>query len=155
MTEETEHQEQADDLPMGGSVNPAASLETIQETMKSFLAAADVNSVYQKPVEHGDTIIIPAAEVVAVMGFGVGHGEGADEEGSSGGGGGGGGGGKVFSRPVAVVVASPEGVRVDPVFDMTKIALGFLTTFAFMFGMLARLRKPKKALEDLQNGSWG
>jgi uncharacterized spore protein YtfJ len=135
--------------------NPEAALDLIQDTMETFLAAADVESVYKEPIQHGDTLIIPAAEVVALMGFGLGHGQGVDEDGSVGGGTGGGGGGRVFSRPVAVVIASPEGVRIDPVFDLTKIALAGVTAGVFMFGMLLRLRNPRKTLEDLQNGSWG
>jgi hypothetical protein len=51
-------------------------------------------------------------------------------------------------------VASPEGVRVDPVFDLTKIALAGLTAGAFMIGMLARLRNPREALKELQDGGW-
>jgi uncharacterized spore protein YtfJ len=131
-----------------------AALDMIQDTMETFLAAADVESVYKEPIQHGDTMIIPAAEIVAGMGFGLGHGSGRDQE-SGGGGTGGGGGGRVFARPVAVVIASPEGVRVEPVFDLTKIALAGVTAAAFMFGMLARLRNPKDALEDLKDGSWG
>jgi uncharacterized spore protein YtfJ len=55
---------------------------------------------------------------------------------------GGGGGGRVFSRPVAVIVASPEGVRIEPVVDPTKIVLAALTTVGFMAGMFARMFKP-------------
>jgi hypothetical protein len=53
-----------------------------------------------------------------------------------------------------VIILSPEGVSVEPVFDMTKIALAGITLAAFAFGMLARLgqmqskyRKMSKAIE--------
>jgi uncharacterized spore protein YtfJ len=155
MTDEKKQLEQVGRIEDLGSADPEAGLDMIQNTLETFLAAADVESVYKEPIQHGDTLIIPAAEVVAGMGFGIGHGRGGDDEGGGGSGTGGGGGGRVFSRPVAVIISSPEGVRVDPVFDLTKIALAGLTAGAFMFGMLARLRNPKEALKDLQDGSWG
>jgi uncharacterized spore protein YtfJ len=56
---------------------------------------------------------------------------------------GGGGGGRVFSRPVAVIIAAPEGVRVEPVVDVTKIGLAALTAAGFMFGMWMRMTRPR------------
>jgi uncharacterized spore protein YtfJ len=114
----------------------------VQETLETLLETADVNKVYAQPIQHGDTIIIPAAEVVAGMGFGAGYGTGGplDEDGG-GSGGGGGGGGKTFARPVAVIIADKNGVRVEPVMDPTKIALTALTAFGFIFGTIAKLRK--------------
>lgn len=132
--------------------NQPQEIEIVQETMEALLAVADVSAVYGEPIEHGDTIIIPAAEVLCGMGFGLGYGEGsesvADREGkdtpragNSGRGGGGGGGGRSFSRPVAVIVAEPDGVRVEPVVDVTKIALAALTAAGFMLGMIARMSR--------------
>ncbi len=67
------------------------------------------------------------------------------------GGSGGGGGGSVYSRPVAVIISSPEGVRVEPVFDLTKIALAGMTTGVLMFGMVARLWSLSKKIQDVQD----
>jgi hypothetical protein len=55
----------------------------------------------------------------------------------------------VFSRPVAVIIASPEGVRVEPVVDVTKIALAALTAAGFMVGMLLRMNRPRKNMPNL------
>ncbi len=121
-----------------------ASLSAVQETMDRFLEVADVKSVYGQPVEHGDTIVIPAAEVLCGMAFGAGYGYGKSndpEEQNQGSGGGGGGGGRTFSRPVAVIIASPEGVRIDPVIDITKLGLAGLTALGFMLSVLARMSK--------------
>jgi uncharacterized spore protein YtfJ len=121
----------------------------VQETIEYFLEAASVDRVYGEPIQHGDTVIIPTAEVFAVLGFGVGYGSGqstdSDEKSGEnpGSGGGGGGGGRVFSRPVAVVVSSPEGVHVHEVVDPTKIALAAITASGFMVSMLFRMLKPK------------
>lgn len=133
------------------------SLDTIEEMMDSLLGSASVEAVYGAPIKQRDTLIIPVAEVVAVSGFGVGQGFGGPEgetESTSGAGGGGGGGGSAFARPVAVVVLSPDGVRVEPVYDWTKIALAGVTLAAFAVGMLARLgsiqrrfNKMSKAIE--------
>ncbi|MFO7623597.1 MAG: spore germination protein GerW family protein [Anaerolineales bacterium] len=130
------------------------AMDVIELTMERFLDTASVDLVYGDPVEHGDTLIIPTAEILAGLGFGVGSGSGSagkhdGEEGEEGGegygeGGGGGGGGRTFARPVAIVVSSPEGVRVEPVVDVTKIALGFLTAAGFMTGMILRMLSPKR-----------
>lgn len=50
---------------------------------------------------------------------------------------GGGGGGR--GRPVAVIVVAADGVRVQPVLDVTRLALAGMTTGAFMAFWLARL----------------
>jgi len=125
------------------------SLQFMETTIEEFMSAASVEAVYGKPVKQGDTLIIPAAEVVAGMGFGVGGGGGGAPE-NGGSGVGGGGGGRVLSRPVAVVIASPDGVRVEPVVDVTKVALALFTALGFMVGMVARMRNPKRALAEYQ-----
>ena len=38
-------------------------------------------------------------------------------------------------------LADEDGVRVEPVFDRTKVALAALTAFGFIFGMMARMRR--------------
>ncbi|HSO27164.1 MAG TPA: spore germination protein GerW family protein [Anaerolineales bacterium] len=129
------------------------ALNVVQDTMENFLAPAHVSAVYGEPIQSGETLIIPTAEILSVAGFGVGSGyatgpEG-DENGGSGGGAGGGGGGRVLARPVAVIIASPEGVRIEPVVDATKIALGFLTALGFMIAMIARMLNPRKVLGDI------
>jgi len=130
------------------------SAQPLQETMEKFLSAADVRAVFGEPVEHGETLIIPTAEVVSGMGFGMGFGggegpmpEGEAESTGSGGGGGGGGGGRVLSRPVAVVIADQHGVRVEPIVDPTKIAIALFTTIGFMAAVAGRMKGKKPRLE--------
>ena len=133
------------------SEQPVAAMELIQNTMDEFLATADVHAVYGEPIEHGTTLIIPAAEVLCGMGFGVGSGRGGEgsSEGGSGSGSGGGGGGRVFSRPVAVVISDSDGVHVETVVDATKIALAALTAAGFMLGTLLRMLSARKALPKI------
>ena len=151
------------DSAAGGEVRGfERGLDHVDHTFDRFLAAADVDKVFGEPIRQGDTTIVPAAELITGMGFGFGFGRGSDSRRHEGGGGGGGGGGSVLARPVAVVVASPEGVRVEPVVDVTKVALAALTAGGFMlatwFG-LARPKKPdfcqKTPAECVQGAPWG
>ena len=121
-------------------------LHTIQTTMDKFLNAANINAVYGPPVREADHIVIPTAEVLSFAGFGLGAGSGSQGTGeneNTGSGGGGGGGGRILSRPVAVIVISPSGVRVEPIVDVTKIALALFTTLGFMTAMFTRMRSAK------------
>jgi uncharacterized spore protein YtfJ len=149
------------------------AIEIVGDTMDSFLAIADVSCVYGAPLEKNGAVLIPAAEVLAVAGFGVGYGHGSgsskpevaccgecaeeelvdedkdedeeEEESGAPSGGGGGGGGKIFARPVAVVVVSPEGqVSVQPVVDPTKIVLAALAAGGIMVVTLLNLFKPRR-----------
>jgi uncharacterized spore protein YtfJ len=135
------------------------ALNLVQDTMETFLESATVDAVYGEPIVSGDHLIIPAAEVLSALGFGVGSGygsspteEGEGQKNAMGGGSGGGGGGRVLSRPVAVVIASPEGVRVEPVVDVTKIVLAGLTAAGFMLTLLMRMANPRKGIKDLSDG---
>ena len=120
--------------------DPGQALDAAQETMEAFIETADVSSVYGEPILHEETMIIPTAEVLAVAGFGAGYGAGGPQD-SGGEGGGAGGGGKTFSRPVAVVIADQNGVRVEPVVDPTKIAMTFFTALGFMVATIARMMR--------------
>jgi uncharacterized spore protein YtfJ len=137
------------DLPDTES-RPGNAVDSIEEVMHHYLEAATVEAVYGEPVRSGETLVVPAAEVVSVFGFGMGSGSGtaAANVGGSGGGGGGGGGGRVLSRPVAVVVITPGAVRVEPVVDVTKLGLAALTAFGFMFMTMLRMSSRRRALPD-------
>jgi uncharacterized spore protein YtfJ len=118
-----------------------SSLQIVQTTLQEFLGSADVSKVYGEHIQNGDTIIIPASESAYAMGFGVGAGAGTDDNEAGGSGAGGGGGGWSMARPVAVVVAYPTGVRVEPVIDLTKIGLAALTAAGFMMATLMRMSR--------------
>lgn len=122
------------------------SMDKVHRTVMTTLEKAHVEKVFGEPIQMGENVIIPGAEVLVGYGygFGGGYGEEGKAEANCRGGGGGGGGGRTISRPVAVIIASPEGVRVEPVFDRTKIALAALTAAGFMAGMLVRMLRPAK-----------
>ena len=128
------------------SPEPNQPLNTVQNTMDKFLSAANVEAVYGPPINQGETTIIPAAEVLSIAGFGFGSGSGPQGEAETqhtGSGGGGGGGGRVLSRPVAAIILTPTGVRVEPIVDVTKIVLAIFTTLGFMAAMFTRMSNPK------------
>jgi len=121
---------------------------------------AQPGAVFSEPVTAEGHTIITASEVSVGMGFGYGMGGGTsprragakmasegetqDEEDSDGIGGGGGGGGASGGRPVAVISIGKEGVQVEPVVDVTKIALAFFTTLGSMFFMRSKMRQAGK-----------
>ena len=156
------NEEHALDNPLSESEQNLKVIDSIQQIVSDFADTAAVEAVYGKPVKNGDITIIPTAEVLCGMGVGMGIGSGgftppdeaspkAQAKGPSkgpntpqqGSGAGGGGGGYTFSRPVAVVIASPEGVRVEPVIDRTKIAIAAFTTAGFMLSMISRMFRGK------------
>jgi uncharacterized spore protein YtfJ len=117
----------------------------VERTLARLLEAARIGAVYGPPIAHGDDLVIPAAEILAVAGAGAGDGAGRrEEERRAGRAAGGGGGGRVLSRPVAVVVMSKEGVTVRPIIDPTKIALAALTAAGFVWGAVLRVRRSSR-----------
>jgi len=132
-----------------------APLDTMQRLFDRHLDAARVEAVYGEPVASGDMLVIPAAEVLSVIGVGMGGGsgpatvnEGAPE--GTAGGTGGGGGGRVLARPVAAIIIRPGGVTVQPIVDVTKIGLAALTAVGFMAGMAATLGSRKRAMRAMR-----
>jgi uncharacterized spore protein YtfJ len=137
--------------------------ENSQEILEKFVETARPSSVFAPPLSAGDYTIITASEVYAGMGIGFGGGGGsgpaaseepigdqppaeaptAEEELSpgSGVGYGGGGGGVTLGRPVAAISIGPDGVRVEPIVDVTKIAIALFTTLGAMALMFSRMTR--------------
>jgi uncharacterized spore protein YtfJ len=123
---------------------PDALVTAVQGPLEKFMEAARVEAVVGAQIKYGDTLVIPTAEVFNAMGFGIGSGQVKDED-NIGRGGGGGGGGQALARPVAVIVMSPAGVRVEPVVDVTKIALAAFTAAGFVAAMVWRMSRSVRA----------
>lgn len=110
---------------------------------------AKPNAIFSRPETSGDYSVITASEITVGMGAGFGGGGGVGPQGEgeagtaegAGVGGGGGGGGSATGRPVAAIIIGPNGVRVEPIVDVTKIALAALTAFG---GMLLFSKKMKR-----------
>jgi uncharacterized spore protein YtfJ len=133
------------------------------ETIDKLFDVARPSAIFSDPVTIGERTIITASEVGVGMGVGYGSGggtsggtEGKEESeqadkpalpAGEGFGGGGGGGGYSSGRPVAAIVIEPDGVRVEPVFDVTKIALAFFTMLGSVFFMGMRIRQAANKLK--------
>jgi|DewCreStandDraft_5_1066085.scaffolds.fasta_scaffold15121_3 uncharacterized spore protein YtfJ len=97
-------------------------LRELWSRLEATPAAASVRTVFGEPVRVGDRVIIPVAQVCGGVGLGFGQRPAAGAEGGPSAQGGGGGGG-FTARPLAVVVATPERVEVQPVLDLTRLAV--------------------------------
>jgi uncharacterized spore protein YtfJ len=127
------------------------SQKEANDLLEKLIAVGNTDAVFSDPVVSGEYTVITAAEARVAMGFGFGGGGGSDSggeseesEGSVGYGGGGGGGGASVARPVAIIEIGPNGVRVEPIIDPTKIALAFVTMLITIFSMGARMRRIAK-----------
>ena len=142
-------------------VTAVKNQEQAAELVEKLFAVAQPGAVYGEPVTAEGYTVISASEVSVSMGFGYGIGGGKgiesaegeavsedEPEGENGEargfGGGGGGGGISTGRPVAVISIGPEGVRVEPIVDATKIALAFFTTLGSMLFMLSKMRRASR-----------
>lgn len=133
----------------GVSFETVSDVESGNAVMDKFLAVADINSVYSEPLAVGEAVVIQAAEVFAAGGFGYGSGDSIKKEGDDdaqlsgqGAGSGGGGGGYFTGRPVAaIIIEKDKPVRVEPIFDVTKVTLALFTMLGSVAFMLARMRK--------------
>ena len=128
--------------------------EVARETAERIFSAARPGAVFGEPVRAGEYTLITASEVTAAGGFGFG---GMPETGTTGAagqagpapprpaGGGGGGGGASLARPVATIIIGPEGVKVQPIVDLTKIALAALTAWGAIAIMLVRMSRAARS----------
>jgi len=113
------------------------------ELISKLFDITNPDAVYGQPITVGEHTIITASEYTASIGAGYGGSAGnspGSQGDSTGFNGGGGGGGMTMARPVATIIVGPNGVRVEPVVDATKIAI---TMFTGLGAMAMALRKMK------------
>lgn len=117
---------------------------------------AKPSAVFSEPQTVGDYTVITAGEVMVSMGagFGGGGGSGPEEDAlgvvreEGGFGVGGGGGGFAMGRASAAISVGPDGVRVEPIFDVTKVAIALFTTFAAIVATLAQIARVRREMEQ-------
>jgi uncharacterized spore protein YtfJ len=119
------------------------ALNKLFDTIEQARETANWEAAFGEPQVLEDRTIIPVAQVG--YGFGLGFGSGTmpadeeDEPASTGEGGGGGGG--VLTRPLGVIVITPESVYFEEVRDEGKIAivaLGMVTLSVFQIAKTLR-----------------
>jgi uncharacterized spore protein YtfJ len=133
--------------------NESDKMRELGETVfEKIYAAAQPGAVFSPPVVSGAYTVITASEVAAGGGFGFGSGsgptQGSEETPASGeasrvGGGGGGGGGGSSGRPVAAIVIGPDGVKIQPIVDATKVALAAIGAWLSIAFLLVRRSRVK------------
>lgn len=106
-------------LPVTPSDNPAERVSGLaSKAVQELRSALDTSQAVGTPIVLGDTTVIPLFSMG--MGFGVGGGDGGasgNSERSQVGAGGGGGG----VKPVAIIIAGPDGVRMEPIEDLNMM----------------------------------
>ena len=120
------------------------SVESSQETTELIGRLFDValpDAIFSDPLTKGDYTVILASETTVSMGAGFGGGGGIDTDGEQGSGGGGGGGGYAANRPVAMIEIGPNGVRVEPIIDASKIVVTFIASLIAIFAALGKARR--------------
>ncbi len=129
------------------AIESVPNQKAANQLMERLFDITKPEAVFSQPVTQGQYTVITASELTAGMGVGYGGGGGSGEpnpEGQASGvgfGGGGGGGGGTLARPVAAIIIGPEGVRVEPIVDATKIAIAFFTAFGAMWMALSKMRQ--------------
>jgi len=146
------------EITEGNALSTGESFEQGSKVFEKIFAAAQPGAVYGEPIVSGQYTLITASEVAAGGGFGYGRGFGPVRGAAAGsvptgataesraevaqaGGGGGGGGGGAMGRPVAIIVIGPDGVKVKPVVDATKLAIAGVTAMAAMVAVMRRMRR--------------
>jgi uncharacterized spore protein YtfJ len=126
-----------------GDSDAAPGGEQVERIVERLTGGLTADTVFGKPQRVGDRVIITAAAVQRAGGFGFGGGSGTDPQGSVGRGGGAGGGAQGEGRPVAVIEVGPDGVRVRPVLDFTRIGLTVIAALltAMRLGRVRRRRR--------------
>ncbi|GIK72578.1 MAG: hypothetical protein BroJett021_15660 [Chloroflexota bacterium] len=122
---------------------PVRSVDEAGRLIGRLFDVARTDAVYSPPLTQSGVTVITASELSVSMGVGFGGGEGEGDE-SGGSGGGGGGGGFALGRPVAVITIDQHGVTVQPVFDLTKVAIAGITALGAMFIAYRRMARASR-----------
>ncbi|MDA0245833.1 MAG: spore germination protein GerW family protein [Chloroflexi bacterium] len=122
---------------------PIGSMSEANGVLAKFLGLGTAEAAVTRHTQ-GETSVITLNEIGGTFGYGFGGGKnGENEEG-----GGGGGGGMTWSRPVATILITPNGVRLEPVVDVTKIAVTMFTTLGAIFMVVRRMRRTRRELRS-------
>jgi uncharacterized spore protein YtfJ len=129
------------------STMPQPTIQAIEHTINRLMDVAKTEAIFGKPVERNGVTIIPCSEIAVGLGMGGGRGvrpttdEQKREAGKEMGGGGGGG---ARGRPIAVVVVTRDKVSVQPIPNVTRIAVSLFTTLGFIVLGLVQLQRARR-----------
>jgi len=116
------------------------SLDKLFAVVEGFKDAAHWRAAFGEPQVVGDKTLIPVAKVGYGFGLGFGQGPGQpEEEGKQAPGGeGGGGGGTAASKPLGVIVVTPEEVYFEETADESRIAIAGIMMGALIVWQFAK-----------------
>jgi len=138
--------------------NEVPAFEGIERVFKLM----QPGKVFGEPVVSGEYTVITASELSMGGGFGMGKstfmmGNIAPKEGEEVAtdaknatpafGMGGGGGGGSSARPIALIVIGPDGAKVQPIFDLSKLVLSWMSMWGRLVPSLVKLSMKQKALK--------
>jgi len=122
------------------------TMQTIEQTIGRLIETARTDAVFGQPVQRDGTTIIPCSEVSLGLGWGSGSTPPSpDTQKKQQAGIGGGVGGGIRERPVAVIVMDSQGVRVQPILNVTRVAVSVFSTAGLAFIWLARRNQNARA----------
>lgn len=150
MTEAREPEEAGRFEEQGSSVDEIEAVRVAGRMMDDLMRPGRVDAAFGQPQTIGDRTIIPVARVGSGGGFGVGLGGEPVSQGRNVIGSGGGGGGGAMANPMAVIVVTPEEVRVQPIIDVTQLGLAALASFAFSFFWIVRLVRGIRGVQEAE-----
>jgi uncharacterized spore protein YtfJ len=141
----------------------ATTTGTLERTLNQIIQAARAQAVFGEPVQRGDYTVIPCARVSVGLGLGGGSGAAPRAKGeqgqiqgqAQGQGEGAGGGGGANSRPMAVIVISQHGVRVQPIVDVTRVVVTSLVAAGMMAAAFTSLGARRRRAAALRAFAFG
>jgi uncharacterized spore protein YtfJ len=96
-------------------------------------------AVFGAPIERGEMTVIPVSKYSVTLGVGGGGGTGPKQADTPAPGGEGvGGGGGATGRPMATIIVTPQRVEIQPIIDVTRVALAGMATAVVMTFFIAR-----------------
>lgn len=118
----------------GGKEGSGLFLGDLLRRFQDMQSGAGWKTVFGEVIEVDGRRLIPVASVQ--YGFGMGGGQGTPEQGGTPGGGGGGGG--MRAEPVALIELSDGQVRINPIINVTKLAIVALVVAGWSIFWMAR-----------------
>lgn len=130
------------------------SVNRLFDIFEGVKESASWRAVFGEPQTQGDTTIIPVASITYGMGMGIGT-SGAECEGDAPDGepaGGAGGGAGALSKPVAIIIVTPEKTSVRPVIDRSMVLIASMCTAAWVVfcwtGVIKKYIKMREAAQS-------
>ena len=136
----------------GVSTSAGTAPELTEKTIEKMLPFVRPNTVFSAPVVSGPYTVITASAVLGGGGMGFGSGTAPAPKAKAAEptsnhetvGSGAGGGGAFYARPVAAIVIGPDGVKVQPITDATRIAIAVISAWAAVALMAMRIARAKR-----------